>query len=52
MVALSGYKMLEVITPYPEGSGGQILNLNFQTIADHLENGILIDGIKGFNSFY
>lgn len=39
MVALSGYKDLWMITPYPEGSGGQILNDNFRIIGDLLESG-------------
>lgn len=39
MVAISGYKGLNVITPFPEGSGGKLLNLNFKIIGDVLESG-------------
>jgi hypothetical protein len=34
MASASGYKGLDVLTPFPTESGGQILNTNFQTLAD------------------
>lgn len=50
MSSLSGYKILDILTPYPQESGGRALNENFRKLADGYESGILRDGSRGFTS--